>query len=474
MNVHALGVRPKAVGRVGLQTQRLAFVVLMAMVPLLPHLSSDGFSFPAVANFWVTLPFAVLFLLPLIDLRTRATILHLDLLALVSMLVALGCERPGRLWPVVLLYPPLLYLAVRMVRIARVGRQAGSDTFAPRAPASVIPRSWLLVGIVVLASVHLSWALDGSANTDVAAGSVRGAVAILDGRPVYDATGAHGAQDPHTDTYGPVNYEAYVPLAAVANRRTAARLSTLAFDLLAALLLFLLGRAVRGPSIGVLLAFCWLAFPFTLYEEALGFNDSLVAAALLGTLLAAASPVRRGVMAAVAAWSKLSPLALVPLLAVHDPRAAGGAWRRRVRFALAFAAASVLIFLPVLWHDSPGTIVSRTFGFQAQRPPGGSAWAVLQGGYAERAPWIGVASRIVHGVVVALAGTFVILLVRAPRRRDIVSLAGASGAILIALEICLSYFAFSYILWFAPLVLVAVVLSYPAEGSHQAGAFPTS
>jgi len=97
MNVHALGVRPKAVGRVGLQTQRLAFVVLMAMVPLLPHLSSDGFSFPAVANFWVTLPFAVLFLLPLIDLRTRATILHLDLLALLSILVALGCERPGRL-----------------------------------------------------------------------------------------------------------------------------------------------------------------------------------------------------------------------------------------------------------------------------------------------------------------------------------------------------------------------------------------
>jgi len=43
--------------------------------------------------------------------------------------------------------------------------------FAPPAPASVIPRSWLLVGIVVLASVHLSWALDGSANTDVAAGS---------------------------------------------------------------------------------------------------------------------------------------------------------------------------------------------------------------------------------------------------------------------------------------------------------------
>jgi hypothetical protein len=328
MSAHALIARRAGRRRLGISTCRTAYVVLLASVP---HLTSDGFDFPAVSNSWVCLPFCAVFLLPLLDTSVlRGRLFLLDVLALLSFIVALGLERPGRVWPVVLIYPPLLYLAARMIAIARV-----THLHPDRPSASplrlAVPRSWLLVGIVVLPAVHVSWALQGSADTDVAFGGVQGALKILHGRPLYGAPAGSAVADPHTDTYGPSNYEAYLPFASALNDRTAARVTTLFFDLLSALLLFVLGRQIRGPTAGVLLAYCWLAFPFTLYEDALGFNDSIVAAALVGTVLAARSPARRGVMAALAGWTKLSPLALVPLLAGLSPPGDRGARRALVR-----------------------------------------------------------------------------------------------------------------------------------------------
>jgi hypothetical protein len=310
----------------------------------------------------------------------------------------------------------------------------------------------------VLACVHVSWALEGSGGSDVATGGVRGASAILHGRPIYGAPGRTVAVDPHTDTYGPVDYEAYVPFVAVSAGSLSAKVTTLFFDLLTALLLFALGRRLRGATAGVLLAYCWLAFPFTLYEDALGFNDSIVAAALIGTLLVARSPARRGALAAVAAFTKLSPLALVPLLAAHPPPG-GRVTRRSVSaFAAAFALATAVVFAPVLVHGSVGAFFSRSFGFQAHRTPALSIWAVLQGNYSVHAAWVGSASRVLHGLLAALAGAFVILVARMARRGGVVPLAAVCAAVLIALQVCLSYYSFSYILWFAPLVLSVLLL----------------
>jgi hypothetical protein len=457
MSAHALIARPAGRRRLAISTRRAAYVVLLASAPLLPHLTSDGFEFPAVSNFWVCLPFCALFLLPLLDSSVlRGRLFLLDLLALLSFIVALGLERPGRVWPVVLIYPPLLYLAARMIAIARMRNR---DPDRPRtSPLRLaVPRSWLVAGIVVLSAVHVSWALQGSADTDVAFGGVQGAAKILHGRPLYGAPAGAAAADPHTDTYGPANYEAYLPFAGALDNRSAARVTTLFFDLLTALLLFVLGRQIRGPTAGVLLAYCWLAFPFTLYEDALGFNDSIVAAALVGTVLAARSPARRGVMAALAGWTKLSPLALVPLLAGLSPPAERGARRSLARFAIAFGLATALIFIPALAHGSLSTFVSRTFGFQAHRAPANSIWSFLQGDYLG-VPWIASASRVMHGLLAAGTAAFAILLFRSPRRRDVFGIAAASAAVLIAVQLCLSYFSFSYILWFAPLVLVAAVL----------------
>lgn len=433
--------------------RRTAFLLLLLFAVLVPHLSSNGFDFPAVSSFSSLLPFCALFLLPLLDMRRRGRALNVDLLAMVSFVVALGCWRDTRGWPVLLIYPPLLYLFARMAWLARIGRRT-TGSVAPALPRSFLSRRWLLCGIVVLVAVHISWALEGRVSTDVAEGSVQGALKIAHGRALYGRLPSLHDLDPHTDTYGPANYEAYLPFAVLLRGHLAARVSTLFFDLLSALLLFVLGRQIRGPTAGVVLAYCWLAYPFGLYEEAFAFNDSLLAAALVATVLLARSAAPRGAMAAVAAWTKLSPLALLPLLV------SGGAKRDKARelaeFGLAFALATALIFVPALAHSSLSTFISRSFGFQAQRAPSGSIWAQLEG--SSYAAWIGTASRVVHGLLVAFVGVFAIALIRAPRRTDRLGLAAASAAVLIAIELCLGYWSFSYILWFAPLVLLVVVL----------------
>ena len=50
-----------------------------------------------------------------------------------------------------------------------------------------------------------------------------------------------------------------------------------------------------------------------------------------------------------------------------------------------------------------------------------------------------------------------------PRRRGLVQVAALGGAILIALQLGAGYWLYSYIVWFFPLVAVALFGSFPSE-----------
>jgi hypothetical protein len=449
----------------GSLVRRVLFVVLLCAAAALPHLSSGAFEFPGVAHAWVVFPLAALMVLPLVDLARPRRLVHLDLFVLLVPVTALSLERPQRAWPVLMVYPALAYLCARMLMIARSTARAHSPAWTP--PASGLSRHWLLLGVAVLAAVHVSWALQGRANNDSAEGAVHGASRILAGKSLYGAA-ATIPSAPHGDVYGPVIYEAYVPFAAAFGARDAARVTTLFFELVVALLLFILGRRIRGPAAGVLLAYCWLAFPLTLYEDALAFNDAIVASALLASVLMASSPARRGAMTALAVWSKLSPLALLPLLVSHQGGARGAGGRRLRAFAAGFALLTALAFLPALAHGTAATFLSRTLGFQGLREPADSLWGTLQVNYGVHAPWIAVSARVAHGVLIALAGALCLLAFRIRRREDAIGLAAMSAAVLIAVQACLSYYAYGYILWFAPLVLLALL----HDGATGAAADP--
>ncbi|MBV9000396.1 MAG: hypothetical protein JO304_15145 [Solirubrobacterales bacterium] len=50
-----------------------------------------------------------------------------------------------------------------------------------------------------------------------------------------------------------------------------------------------------------------------------------------------------------------------------------------------------------------------------------------------------------------------------PRRRGLVEVAALGGAIVIALQLGAGYWLYSYIVWFFPLVAVALFGSFPSE-----------
>ncbi len=167
----------------------------------------------------------------------------------------------------------------------------------------------------------------------------------------------------------------------------AAHAAAIAFDLLAVGLIFLLGLRIRGPTLGVALAYAWVSYPFTLFALESNSNDALVAVLLLAVLLVASSPPARGVFAALVGLAKLAPLALAPLLATHglrDIRARpGGQSNRRARalalFVLAFALTAAVVSIPALTHDSLHEIYERTIVYQSNRGAPFSVWGLYGG-----------------------------------------------------------------------------------------------
>jgi uncharacterized membrane protein len=246
------------------------------------------------------------------------------------------------------------------------------------------------------------------------------------------------------DTYGPVVYESYVPFLAAFgwsgswDELPAAHGAAIVFDLLAVALLFLLGRRVRGPDLGIVLAWCWCAYPFTLYALNTNTNDTLVAVTLLAALLAAGRPALRGGMTALAGLTKFAPLALAPILATHDTEP-----RRIAKFAAGFVLAALLVSAPLLGEDL-ATFYDRTIAYQANRASPFSIWG-MHG-------W-DTAQRVVQVLAVGLA----VVLAVVPRRRDVAGLAAACAAALLGLQLGVTHWFYLYIVWFFPLVLLALL-----------------
>jgi hypothetical protein len=406
---------------------------------------------------YVWLPLCVLFLLPFIEWRRPFALRHLDLLVLLSFSVSLGFFNHGEIYKSVpLVYPPLIYLLVRMLLRLRSGAGwTGAGGRESDHLKLLIPAPWLAVGVVFLLGFRIGLNVTDGNVIDVGYAGVIGAQRIADGRPLY---GGYPSDNEHGDTYGPVNYEAYVPFEQIFgwsgrwDDLPAAHAAAIAFDLLAVGLIFLLGLRIRGPTLGVALAYAWVSYPFTLFALESNSNDTLVAVLLLAALLVASSPPARGVFAALAGLTKIAPLALAPLLATHGLRERGRAGdqsNRRGRalalFVLAFALTAAVVSIPALTHDSLHEIYERTIVYQSNRGAPFSVWGL----YGGMKSW----QILAQAAAVALALGLAVL----PRPRGIPALAAACAAVLIALQLGLEYWFYLYIVWFFPLVMVALL-----------------
>ena len=398
-----------------------------------------------VSSLWLWLPLCVLFLLPFVDPRRPLRLVHLDLLALLSFSVSLAFFNHAKIEAsVALVYPVLAYLFVRAL-IMGFRSLERRDRILP-----IVPRGALVAGIVALVAFHTAYMATEGKVIDVGLAGVIGADRLTHGEDVY-GEGASAGMPIRGDVYGPVNYLAYTPFEAVLpwsgqwDDVPAARAAALGFELLTALALFGLGRRLRpgdeGSTLGVALAYAWLAYPFTMYTLGSSFNDALVAFLVVCCLLVASSAPARGALSALAGLTKFGPLILVPLLAA-------GRGERRPRqlllFAVAFLVTAAVVTIPLLPDGGFRELYDRSLGYQASRGSPFSVWG--------QAPSLHPLQTVAKILAVALAAGFFFV----PRSRTTAQLAALAAALLIAVQVTANHWFYPYAVWFAPLILVAL------------------
>jgi hypothetical protein len=415
---------------------------------------------------YIWIPMCLLFFLPFFDWRKPLRLLHLDLLVLLSFSVSLAFFNHGRIYASTpLVYPPLLYLLVRMLAVARIGhrRSARPGVSFGSPPRLLVPVPWLAVGLVFLVGFRVGLNVTDSNVIDVGYAGVIGAQRIANHRPLY---GNYPLDNEHGDTYGPVNYEAYVPFQQLFgwsgrwDDLPAAHAAAIVFDLLAVSLLFLLGRRVRGPGLGIVLAYSWAAYPFTLFALESNSNDSLVAVLVLAALLVASSPPARGMFAALAGLTKFAPLALAPLLCTYGLGELTP-WRRAravALFVVAFLLTIAIVSIPAFTHDSLHTIYERTLAYQSDRESPFSIWGLYSG--------LNYFQAAVQGAAIVFAVSVAVL----PRRADLVGLGATAAAVLIAVQLGIDHWFYLYIPWFFGLVMLALLgqFNWPRSSDRAA------
>lgn len=436
---------------------------------------------------YVWIPLCLLFLAPFLDPRRPFRMLHLDLLVLLGFGVSHVFFNRGEIGvSVPLVYPVLLYLLARLLWIG----------FRPREKVQrlvpLVPLSWLALAIVFLAAFRIGLNVVDSNVIDVGYAGVIGGDRIADGDGLY---GPGFAEDvTRGDTYGPLTYLSYVPFeqalpwSGTWDELPAAHGAAIAFDLLTLGGLLLLGLRLlpgrAGRELGVALAYAWASYPYAAFALQTNSNDTLVGLLTVGAMLALTlAPARRGLSAAgrgvavgLGAAAKFAPLALAPLFATATGPAtpaalavagdggtpAGRQRPRRIRdllvFALALALVLAAVFVPFLPEGGLREIYDRTVGYQASRGSPFSVWGQIDSGET----WRTVVS--VAAVVLALLVAFV------PRRKDAVQVAALGAAVLIAVQLAASHWFYLYVVWFAPLTLVALFGAHRPARSPQAPA----
>jgi hypothetical protein len=392
---------------------------------------------------YVWIPLCILFVAPFFDLRRPFRLLHLDLLVLLAFGVSHVFFNRGEIGlSVPLVYPVLLYLLARLLL-------AG---FRPRARAGAlvphVPLLALTVGLVFLVAFRVGLNVADSNVIDVGYAGVIGADRIVDGDPLYGEAFSDDVE--RGDTYGPVNYLFYVPFEQAMrwsgswDDLPAAHGAAIAIDLLVIGGLLLLGRRLRpgreGTALGLALAYAWAAYPYTAFVLESNANDSLVALACVGALLAftmagrVLSGVWSGVAIALGAAAKFASLALAPLFARRAP----------FLFAAALAVALAAAVLPFVPDGGLREMYDRTVGYQVSRPSPFSIW-----GQVDSLDWLQLAVKL------AAAG-LAVLVAFLPRRAGPLQVAALGAAVLIALQLAAGHWFYLYVVWFVPFALVAL------------------
>jgi hypothetical protein len=396
------------------------------------------------ANYWwIWLPLSLAFAAAFWRTERLISWRNLDIVALLGFLVSHGFYRQGIvLEAVVLWYPPLVYLFVRTLLMGfGIGERVEKTSNLP---------AWLLMVLAGLAGGLVMFLNVDARVIDVGYAGVVGADRILDGTIPY----GNMPSDVGTgDTYGPLNYLLYVPFVLMFgysgewNFLPAAHALTLFSFVAGAMALFITGYRLSGREGAAALLFAWATFPYTVYATNNNTNDIIVAAVAAIGLAAAASPLARGATVAAGFAAKLYPLILGPLWIGYD----GLKRKPIVDFVLGGAAVVLLTFWVLLLDGHPfqamGLFYDKTLAFQGDRV---SPWTIYT-----QVPQLAFLQKPVMALVIFIA----LLVAFVPRRKTLRRLAALSAALVIAFQLTVNYWFYTYVVWFEPFVFVALLVA---------------
>jgi hypothetical protein len=450
---------------------------------------TGAFGGEKINSYTIWLGFCAIFLLGLADWRRLLSVRNLDLVALLSFSVSLWFFNRGDIFTAMpLVYPPLLWLLLRCVWIARTDR--------PSRGAAVWP-VWVLAAATVFVAgfkVGLNWR--ASNVIDVGYSGVIGADRIMHGEapyghfPVEDQQPACGPADsegevrdriqtngrcesanPLGDTYGPMSYIAYIPGYELFgwshkwdSKLHSVHFTSILFDLLAILGLAVVGRRFGGPRLAATAAFAWAAWPFTQYASSSNTNDAIAPALLVWGFAVLTSDVGRGFFVALSGWTKFASLLVLPLWSGYPearrPRTTALAL---LGFVLGSAAVFwVLLLEPSLLHAAR-VFYDRTISWQIGRDSPFSIWD--WGQYrAKGLPNLQLVQRVLQVLLVVGA----LLLAWFPRYRSPLRMAALTAAVLMGFELVLTHWFYLYLPWFFPFVALALVAPLPGAPAPDA------
>ena len=116
-----------------------------------------------------------------------------------------------------------------------------------------------------------------------------------------------------------------------------------------------------------------------------------------------------------------------------------------LELVLAIVLPAVVVMLPVLFDWGLHTFYDRTLAYQGDRGSPFSIWGLYGGLDALQAV------LTVAAAALALAVAFV------PRRRDEITVAALGAAVLVALQLTVTHWFYLYLVWFLPLLLIALI-----------------
>jgi hypothetical protein len=441
--------------------------------------SPGAFGGTAINNPWIWGAFCLIFLIGLGDWRRPFSLRNLDLLFLLSPTASLWFFNHGDVFTAVPLFYPLLIWVV--LRGTWIGVRNRGTPGAPRWPI------WVLLGATIfLAGFRVGLNIERSNVIDVGYSGVIGADRIVRGQAPWgnfpveklpsgkslkacgpadpsgeireriQTNGRCESANPEGDTYGPVSYESYIPgrLALGWTGKwddlPAAHFTSIAFDLLTLLGLFLVGLRFGGQQLGAVLAFAWAAYPFTQYVSNSNTNDAIMPCFLVWGFWLVSKPGPRGFLAALSGWTKFASLLVAPLWLTYPGR------KPSRSFAWGFVAATLAAFSILLFAHDPlheaHVVWTRTVGFQIGRAAPWSLWDWGQY-HARGLPDLHLVQHVLQVLLIvgACAAAFF------PRRKSPLQLAALTGALLAGFELVVTYWLYTYIPWFYPFAAVALL-----------------